>query len=191
MYAEADTTPPTIISITRKTPASSPTNADSVIFTVTFDEDVTNVDSDQFTAEPTDTVAVGTPLSVTGSGASYEVTIDAITGDGTLGLTVATGTITDLAGNTLDEAAPTDTDDKYTIDNTPPAAPSTPDLAAGSDSGDSDTDNLTNVTTPEFTGTAEANATIDLFAGATAIATGTADGAGDWTLTADLSSLVD
>ena len=37
-------------------------------------------------------------------------------------------------------------------DNTPPAAPSTPDLTPASDSGSSDTDNLTNDSTPTFTG---------------------------------------
>lgn len=46
----------------------------------------------------------------------------------------------------------------FEFDTTPPAAPSTPDMAAGSDSGESDTDDLTNDTTPTFTLTAEPNA---------------------------------
>ena len=42
-----------------------------------------------------------------------------------------------------------------TIDTVAPAPPSQPDLDAGSDSGSSSTDNLTNDNTPTFTGTAE------------------------------------
>lgn len=63
-----------------------------------------------------------------------------------------------------------------TIDTTAPGAPSTPDLVAASDSGNSNTDNLTNVTTPTFTGSAEAGATVKLFAGAVEVGSGTATG---------------
>ena len=50
------------------------------------------------------------------------------------------------------------------VDTTGPAA-SVPDLVAASDSGSSSTDNVTNVTTPTFTGTAEANSTVVLLEG--------------------------
>nr|MDQ2981918.1 Ig-like domain-containing protein [Actinomycetota bacterium] len=50
-----------------------------------------------------------------------------------------------------------------TIDLTAPAAPQLPDLFAGSDSGASSTDNLTNDTTPSFAGTAVASASVDIF----------------------------
>src|SRR5207248_2083017 len=77
-----------------------------------------------------------------------------------------------------------------TIDTAAPAAPSTPDMTAASDSGSSSTDNLTNVTTPTFTGTAEAGSTVQLFrGGSTLIGTGTADGSGNWTITS--SALTD
>jgi hypothetical protein len=56
------------------------------------------------------------------------------------------------------------------------APPSTPDLLATSDSGVSNTDNTTNVTTPTFTGTAEANATVTRFDGATVVGTDQANG---------------
>src|SRR5205823_12323338 len=69
-----------------------------------------------------------------------------------------------------------------TID-TQVAPPSVPDLTAASDTGSSNTDNKTNVTTPTFSGTAEANSTITLFEGATQVGSGTTDGAGNYTAT--------
>ncbi len=66
----------------------------------------------------------------------------------------------------------------------PPVAPSTPDMTAATDKGASDTDNITNDNTPDFTGTAEANATIELFRdGATSLGTTTASAEGNWTIT--------
>jgi serralysin len=61
------------------------------------------------------------------------------------------------------------------------AAPSAPDLVAASDSGVSNTDNVTKVTTPTFTGTADAGSTVTLLDGATVIGTGVAV-AGTWTI---------
>lgn len=71
-----------------------------------------------------------------------------------------------------------------TIDTTPPTAPSAPSLTAASDSGSSSSDRLTNVRTPTFTGTAEANSVIDLLVSGGVVGTGTADGSGAWTVTA-------
>ena len=70
------------------------------------------------------------------------------------------------------------------VDNTPPAAPSLPDLVASSDAGASNTDNVTNVTSPFFTGSAEANATVRLYDLATEIGSAKADGGGLWTIQA-------
>ncbi|MEX0978155.1 MAG: Ig-like domain-containing protein, partial [Pirellulales bacterium] len=50
------------------------------------------------------------------------------------------------------------------FDDTAPLAPSVPDLLAASDSGLSNSDNITNVNPPAFQGTGEANAMIRLFA---------------------------
>jgi VCBS repeat-containing protein len=58
--------------------------------------------------------------------------------------------------------------------NAPPA-PSTPDLSAASDSGVSNSDNITNITTPIFTGTAEVGSTVTLYDGTTAMGTGIAN----------------
>ena len=59
-----------------------------------------------------------------------------------------------------------------TFDTSPPAAPSAPDLEPTSDSGLSNTDNITQVTTPVFdVSGVEAGATLRLFRGATLVAT--------------------
>jgi|GEM_PF-1558738 len=80
-----------------------------------------------------------------------------------------------------------------TIDTTGPVV-STPDMAAASDSGSSNTDNLTNVRRPEFTGTAPAGTLVQLFIDNAGngdakdpmneiIGTGTANGDGTWSIT--------
>ncbi|MGQ8335704.1 Ig-like domain-containing protein [Sunxiuqinia sp. A32] len=97
-------------------------------------------------------------------------------GDGTITLSV---TLTDIYGNT--GSLVTDTETKDTV---APSAPSNPDLASGSDSGSSSTDNITNDTTPTFTGTAEANATVTIISSvAGSLGTTTADGSGNWSFT--------
>jgi hypothetical protein len=76
------------------------------------------------------------------------------------------------------------------IDVTAPAAPGTPDLASGSDSGSSDVDNITNITTPRFTGSCENDATVTLNSSVegTLAPTGTCSGGGfDITLSSTLS----
>ncbi|EGM76015.1 putative Ig domain-containing protein,BNR/Asp-box repeat protein [Rheinheimera sp. A13L] len=88
--------------------------------------------------------------------------------------------VADAAGNT---GTGTTNSNNYAIDTEAPNAPSVPDLAAGSDSGSSSTDNITNVTTPTFTGTAEPNSTVEVFAGATSLGTVVANGGGAWSLT--------
>ncbi len=63
-----------------------------------------------------------------------------------------------------------------------PAAPSTPDLDSASDTGASNTDNITADTTPTFTGTAESGSTVRIFAGASQVGSGTATG-GNYSIT--------
>jgi hypothetical protein len=63
-------------------------------------------------------------------------------------------------------------------------APSTPDLTAASDHGAFNSDNVTNVTTPVFTGTAQAGSTVKLFDGVAPIGTTTASSTdGTWSIT--------
>lgn len=75
------------------------------------------------------------------------------------------------------------------VDAVIPDAPSTPDLATGSDTGESSTDNITNDTTPTLTGTAEAGSTVTLYDtdGTTVLDTATATG-GNWSLTSSALS---
>ncbi|MCJ0741862.1 YDG domain-containing protein [Pedobacter montanisoli] len=83
----------------------------------------------------------------------------------------------DQAGNKGTEHAQV-----YVLDTQAPAAPSTPVLTAASDSGVSNSDHLTNVTQPTFTGTAEPGTTVTLYSGSTVLGTGIATG-GNWIIT--------
>ena len=60
--------------------------------------------------------------------------------------------------------------------------PSMPDLITTSDSGTLNIDNVTKVTTPTFNGTAEVGATVTLYDGVTAIGSGKANAAGNWSI---------
>ncbi len=74
--------------------------------------------------------------------------------------------------------------DGLTLKNVGPTVPSSPDLAVASDTGTSSSDNMTSATTLTFTGTTDAGATVTLYDtdGTTAVGTGTADGAGNWSI---------
>ncbi len=63
------------------------------------------------------------------------------------------------------------------------ATPATPALMPSSDSGISNSDNITDVTTPTFTGNATAGSTVNLFADTTQVGTGIANTSGVWTIT--------
>jgi probable HAF family extracellular repeat protein len=68
-------------------------------------------------------------------------------------------------------------------DTSPPAAPSAPDLAPASDSGVSNSDNVTNHLSLALTGTAEAGSKVTLYRGTTIAGTATADAVnGNWTI---------
>jgi hypothetical protein len=120
-----DTDPPGVLSISRADP--SPTNASTVNFTITFDEDVTGVDTTDFFVVLTGS-ATGSISSVTPVSASiYTVSVGSVSGNGTLGLDlVDDNSIEDLAGNPLGGPGIGDgnfTGQVYTIQNTTPDAP--------------------------------------------------------------------
>lgn len=94
-----------------------------------------------------------------------------------------TATATDLAGNTSVPSAAL----AVAIDTTAPGTPSIPDLTVASDSGVSNTDDITSDNTPEFSGTAEAGADVNIFDGVTAA--GAARSNGSWSAT--VSALAD
>jgi gliding motility-associated-like protein len=106
-----DQTPPVVNSITRA--GTNPTGASSVNFTVTFSEPVTGVAPADFTANGTGVSTTG--IAVTGSGATYTVTVNGVSGSGTLGLNLnSSGTgIFDAAANPI--AAGFTTGETYNI----------------------------------------------------------------------------
>ncbi|WP_157263013.1 Ig-like domain-containing protein [Pedobacter steynii] len=105
-------------------------------------------------------VSGGTLGAISGSGLTRTATFTPTpASSGTASITVAAATYTDAAGN--DGGA--GTTPALTFDTQSPNAPSAPVLAAASDSGISNSDNITNVTTPVFTGTAEPGSTVTLY----------------------------
>ena len=115
-------TAPRISSIARQSPTTSPTNADALVWDVTFDQAVANVDAADFAVIGT----TGTIASVTNpSGNVYRVTASG--GDlAGLNATVTLGfaggqNIADASGNALTNLTPTGTNNNtFVVDNTPP-----------------------------------------------------------------------
>jgi hypothetical protein len=121
---ELDNTDPTVTSFARETPAASPTNADSLIWRVTFSEDVFDVAAADFDVAGT----TATVTNVTGVGDIYFVTVsggDLATLEGTVTLSFAGGaTITDEVGNDFTPSTPgTNT---FDVTNTGPIPTITP-----------------------------------------------------------------
>ncbi|HVW95540.1 MAG TPA: Ig-like domain-containing protein, partial [Mucilaginibacter sp.] len=179
---EFDHTPPSVVSIVRTDP--SPIKENVLDFQITFSEPVTGIDFNDFTTTTTGSISTSgvsvTPISSTVANA----TINNVTGDGTLRLDLnnsGTGII-DAVGN--EQTTGYTSGETYLVDQTPPSAPSTPDLAAASDAGTSSTDNVTNVTTPRFNGNAEVGSTVTLYDtdGSTVLGTITANGSGKWSI---------
>ncbi len=136
--AEADAVaayaaPPSVSAITRLAP--NPTSAASVQFQVVFDEPVTGVAASDFTLTTTGSLSGASVTGVSGSGATYVVTVATGTGNGTLRLDVPAGaTITDQVGFSLSNL-PFTGGQAYTVNNgggsptptpTPPGATPTP-----------------------------------------------------------------
>ncbi len=108
---------PTIASIGRSNPATSPATASSVTFVVTFNEPVLNVTAGDFT------VNAGTVSVSPVSSSVYDVTVSSLSSfTGTLTLGISAGqTITDAGGGRLLNTTPTGTDvNTYFIDDAPP-----------------------------------------------------------------------
>lgn len=114
---------PTVNSINRQTPSSASTSATSIAYRATFAEAVTGVDSSDFQLTTTGS-ASGTIASLSTVSASvYDITVNTITGSGTLRLDLknaGTG-IEDSANNAI--AAGYTSGQVYTIDTTAPTLP--------------------------------------------------------------------
>ena len=164
-----DITEPTVTIVRAN---SNPTNATSVVFDVNFSEEVLGVDASDFVLKLTGTLTGNSSVTVGDGGdadlSTYAVIVDAITGDGTLGLDFSGGTdIQDTAGNNL-ITTPT-TDEVYTVDNTAPVV--MVDFL------------ITNDTTPQLTGTVDdpnATITVDVDGQTGLVAVNNSDGT--WTL---------
>lgn len=121
-----DNTAPIVTSINRQTPASSPANATTVTFQVTFNEPVTNVTFDDFANGGT--AGAGT-ISVTPVSSSvYNVQISGLS-SGTVDLNFGANDIVDLSNNAFGGSITSE--QTYTLDNVAPtiltavASPST------------------------------------------------------------------
>ncbi|MCF8880041.1 Ig-like domain-containing protein [Hyphobacterium sp. SN044] len=114
-----DNTAPALTAFARNTPAGEKTNADTLVFDISFNEAVANVSADDFTI--TGTTATGV---LAGSGSAYTLTLSGgnlASLTGTVGLNLAAGqNITDSAGNALPAGEP-GTDQTYDVRNTAPA----------------------------------------------------------------------
>ncbi|CAN0197728.1 unnamed protein product, partial [Chrysoparadoxa australica] len=116
-FGTPDTTAPTITSVLRQTPSAASTSDDTLVFRVTFDEDVQNVDVTDFNASGTtgDATAVSTV-----SAAVYDVTVsggDLAGFNGVVALTFdGAQNIQDLASNALSNTTP-GTKQFYTVSN--------------------------------------------------------------------------
>ena len=118
-----DTTAPRVSSITRQSPSTSPTNANSLTWRVLFNEAVQNVNLADFQ------VSGGTPGSIAVSPVdatnAYDVTASGgnlVSLTGTVTLSFANGQdIEDSSGNDLTNTTPTGTNDNtFEVDNTAP-----------------------------------------------------------------------
>lgn len=145
-------------------------------------DNITNTAVSRFigSAEPASTVTLYDGVTVVGTGqvgASGTWIVDtSVLSDGVHAISA---TATDRKANVSVRSAALN----VTIDTVTPTAPTRPDLTATSDDGVSSTDNITTVTTPTFTGKAEALALITLLDGATVVGTSVADAAGIWSVT--------
>jgi VCBS repeat-containing protein len=142
---------------------------------------------------------VTTPVISGTAEASSLVTLYDTDGTTVLGTAIATGGVWSITSSTLaagahnlsvkatDHAGNTSAASSalaITIDTTAPTAPVAPVLAAASDSGASNTDGITRITTPVVTGTAEAGSWVTLYDtdGTTVLGTAIATG-GVWSIT--------
>ena len=137
-----DNTPPTILGVNILTPTEATTNATTVVYHVNFSENVTGVDTADFiltaTGNTTGTIASIAPVS----NKAYDVTVNNISGDGTLRLdTNANGTtIVDESNNNLQSEFTTG--EIYTFDFTSPNITAAADVTVSSDNGSCEATNV-------------------------------------------------
>ncbi|MFL6257850.1 MAG: HYR domain-containing protein [Pyrinomonadaceae bacterium] len=96
-------TPPTVLSINRQNPAGATINGGTVVFRVTFSEQVSGVDSADFALTTTGSTTGNITNVSANTGTTFDVTVGPVGGTGTLRLDLkASGTgIIDVAGNSV------------------------------------------------------------------------------------------
>ena len=147
-------------------------------------DNITNAATQQLSGSATtgDTVSIlvggVTAGTVTAAGGSwsYSTSLSA----GSYAITVQA---TDTAGN----AGAASSALGLTVDQTAPTTLAPPDLLAASDSGSSNTDNITNAATQQLSGSATAGDTVSILVGGVTVTTVTAAG-GSWSYSASLSA---
>jgi hypothetical protein len=115
--------------------------------------------------------------AVVGPDGSYSITPTNPLADGTYDFKT---NFVDPAGNTSPFSAPLS---GVVIDSTPPAVPPVPDLAAASDTGASNSDNVTSDNTPTFQGFGTPGETIRIYVDGVLAGTTTVGGNGSWSIT--------
>ncbi len=148
--------------------------------TVTYDETVSNFALSDIS------VTNGTPsnFAPVTAGQVWTATITPDS-DGTVIVSVPANVAQDAGGNDNNASNAIN----ITFDATPPDPPVVSGIS--DDTGSDNSDELTNDQTLSFTGTAEANSTVEVFIGGSSIGTTTADGSGDWTFDHSNNSLSD
>jgi gliding motility-associated-like protein len=107
---------PTVTSITRQNPSTAVTNANTVVYRVSFSEAVKDISTASFSLSGTATGTIAS-VSVT-TGLFVDVTVNAVSGPGTLRLDfLANGLVKDIPGNPA--TAGFTTGEVYTINNFP------------------------------------------------------------------------
>ncbi|WP_416908663.1 MAG: beta strand repeat-containing protein [Polymorphobacter sp.] len=124
------------------------------------------------------TTSLGTVTADSSGNFSLDVVLAA-------GINAITAKATDAAGNVGGASSQL----SITVDTAAPAAPTGLDLASADDTGSSNSDNVTSQTSGlTITGTAEANARVELFNGTTSLGTVTADSSGNFSLDVTLDA---
>ena len=114
--ASADEEPPTV-TVEQKTGQADPTGALPIEFAVQFTEPVSDLDVSDLIRGGT---ATGGTISLSGSGASYLISVTGALTDGTISFSLAAGVAHDAAGN--GNIASTSSDNTVTYDGTVPTA---------------------------------------------------------------------
>ena len=167
-----DTAAPSLMAIERQSPTDAATNADRVVFTLTFSEMVTSLDLLDFTLSGSLAASSGLFSLQSSDNQIYSLTVDVpAAGNGAIGVMVATGfSIADSFGNNFVNTAPA-TNESFTIDNLAPAAPSITSPTDGSFSVDNQI---------TISGIAEVGATIAVYESGTALCSAVSNSSGIW-----------